>query len=500
MEFINNQPISQNLKRITKNAAIYSIGNIGVKIVSFLLIPLYTHYLAVYEVGIVVLLELLELFYLAAAHLGMINAVWRYFYQAQKTGDEKRYVASNYLFMVGANTAILLVLLLSGRLLARYFLSDVDYTALLQIFCIALFFGLSRLFILTLLRIYEKALQFISLVLLEALFLIGLTIWFVMGLDLGLWGVVFAKLIASGAIFVLTLLYVLKQFGLHYHHPDVDRSLRYGLPLVFNGLGIIFLTMADRYFIKELVSVGTAGVYGIAYKFGMIMNMVLVSPFAQAWHPLLFQLENHPAQRLTYQKVGLHFVQVGVIVWLVIAVGSKYLLRLTTTADYYSGIVIIPWIAFSYLLYGMQQVFKAGALIHNKTVHLTAYTLLAVAMNVILNLLLIPKWGMLGAAVATLCSYFFVLVFILTLSQKYLYINWRWKKMLSTIFLGVVLYFLSLRLSFDNVEMDFVKDLFFVICLPMMMFILKLVSWQEVKRFLYSFQTENLAASQKLLK
>jgi len=74
---INSQTDSE-LGRVGRNTLIYSIGNIAVKSVTLFFIPLYTHYLEVFEVGIIVLLELLELLYVAVAPLGTFSALWRF--------------------------------------------------------------------------------------------------------------------------------------------------------------------------------------------------------------------------------------------------------------------------------------------------------------------------------------------------------------------------------------------------------------------------------------
>jgi len=247
-------------------------------------------------------------------------------------------------------------------------------------------------------------------------------------------------------------------------------------------LSVFVLSMSDRFFIKEIISVEASGVYGISYKFGMILNMIFVVPLMQAWHPILFRLENAPEQKVTYQKIALYYVQIGSLLMLAVVVASKYLLKLTTTAEYHSGIIIVPWIALSYLLFGLQNFFKAGALIHNKTIQMTQYGLLAAVLNIILNLVMIPAFGILGAAIATTLSYFVMIVLILRLSQKHLHINWLWKKMIPVILLGMIFSWLGL-IDLNDLTRNFVKDGSILILLPVLMILLKLVSLKEIKRF-----------------
>jgi len=475
--------VETELRNVSKNTLMYSIGNVAVKVVSFLLIPLYTHYLDVFDVGIIVLLELLEIFYNSVATLGLVNGIWRYFYNARQEGREGRFVVSNYIFMLGANLLLLVILLLTSGFIAAYFLSQPDYAHLMRLFSVALFFGISRVYLYTLVRIYEKVLPFVLIAFVDSLLLIGLTIWFVIGFEAGINGVILAKVISSGLVFLFTVTYGAKKFGFHYSHHDVRQSLNYGFPLVFHGIGLLILMMSDRYFIKELISVEAGGIYGIAYKFGMIMNMALVTPFGNAWHPLLFRLEGDPNQKAIYQKIALHYVQVATLVWLGISIGSKYGVQIATTAQYYSGIMIIPWIAFSYLLYGLQNVLKAGALLNNKTVAMTRYTVISAILNIVLNFLLIPTWGMMGAAVSTVLSYLTMLLLIYRLSQQHFYISWLWKKMLSIIFLGGLVYCLTV-LNIPELKYQLLLDLIVIITFPALLIVLRLVSIQEIRHFI----------------
>jgi len=474
--------IDGELKTVGKNTLIYSIGNIAIKSVTFFFIPLYTHYLSVFEVGIIVLLELLELFYNAVAPLGVFSAVWRYFTTERKSGTEKKFISSNILFVLAVNAVLATLLIVCAPSITKIYLSEGSLSNLVRVFIIILFLGLSRTVIVNLLRIYEQAFRFIVFVFVDFVLLILLTLGFVIGLDLGLWGIIYAKLITSGLIFFFAVFYILKQHGLHYDHKDVIRSLRFGFPLMFNGISMLILSMSDRFFIKEIISVEASGIYGISYKFGMILNMVFVVPLMQAWHPILFRLENAPEQKVTYQKIALYYVQIGSLLMLAIVVASKYLLKITTTEEYHYGIIIVPWIAFSYLLFGLQNIFKAGALIHNQTIKMTQYGLLTAGLNIILNMAMIPTLGILGAAIATTLSYFVLMVLILRLSHKYLHINWLWRKMIPVILLGMIFSWLA-SIDLNKLQLNFAKDATVLILLPTLMLLLKLVSLKEIKRF-----------------
>ena len=478
----NDQNVETELKNVSKNTFIYGMGNVAVKSVTFLFIPLYTHYLSVFEVGIIVLLELLEVLYIAIAPLGIFGALWRFFNPEKKAGREKEFISSNILFIFAVNAVFCTILFFCASFISEVYLSASNLTGLVRVHVIVLFMGVSRTVLYTLFRIYEQAFRFITFVFIDFSLLILISLYFVIGLDLGLRGVIYAKVITGSLVLIFVLFYFVKQFGLHYVHKYVVRSLRFGFPLMFNGISLLVLSTSDRFFIKEMISVEASGIYGISYKFGMILNMVFVMPLVQSWLPVLFRLENAPEQKVTYQKIALYYVQIGSLLMLAIVVASKYLLKITTIEEYHYGIIIVPWIAFSYLLFGLQNIFKAGALIHNQTIKMTQYGLLTAGLNIILNMAMIPTLGILGAAIATTLSYFVLMVLILRLSHKYLHINWLWRKMIPVILLGMIFSSLGI-IDLKELQLNFAKDAVLLLLLPVLMLLLKLVSLKEIKRF-----------------
>jgi len=475
--------IRADLKAVGRNTAIYGAGSVISKAVSFLLIPLYTQFLTGYEVGIIVLLEVVEALYNSAAPLGLINSLWRFFHIERERGKEKELMASNYLFILAVNVLLFLALAAGSHWVARVYLSNGAYSTILRWFFLALFLGLSRVFLLSLLRIYEKAVQFIVLAIADFVILLALSIWFVAGLGLGIEGVIYAKVIASALMFLLTAAYVGRRYGFRFETSIVRRSIRYGFPLIAHGVALLVLALSDRVLIKQLISVESSGVYGISYKFGMMMNMVLVTPFVQAWQPLMFRLEKQPNQKETYQRVALHFIQIAVIAWLVISVVSKYLVWLSSPEQYYGGIIIIPWIAFSYLLYGWQNIFKAGALLNNETGKIARYTTLSAILNVALNLVIIPEWGLQGAAVTTVISYLLMVILVYKLSQESLPVQWRWQKMMIILLLGATFVVVS-AYDASGTAANILKDVGLIILLPVCMLLFRLVSPGEIKGLL----------------
>jgi len=175
-----------------------------------------------------------------------------------------------------------------------------------------------------------------------------------------------------------------------------------------SALAVWVLTWSDRYLLRLLADYTEVGLYDVAYKFGMIVNMVLVAPFRTAWLPFLFQIRESPDAERIYGVVLTYFFAVGMGLFLFLSLFSREIVRLCTTPVYLPTYRAIPLVAFSYLCYGVYFIVDAGVLLAGKTRFYPMITGAGAALNVGLNLWLIPQFGMMGAALATLIAYVFI--------------------------------------------------------------------------------------------
>jgi O-antigen/teichoic acid export membrane protein len=473
------QVLTRELKSLTKNTAIYSFGNIAVKGVAFLLVPLYTHYLTVYEVGIVVLLEVLELFYSSVAALGMSNSMWRFYNPAKQAGKEAVFFSTHFVLSLVVSPIVFIFPFLFSDLIANVYLSN-DESSLVRVFLIISLLGMNRIYLNSVLRILERAVPFIVLALLDFMITIVVTIICIVSLELGIWGVAYGKLASVTLISIVAFAFMVKNYGIHFDGKIAWESIKYGAPLTLSSVSYIVLTLSDRFFVKELIGVAASGIYGVCYKFGMIINMIVVAPFIQSWFPVLYRAENAPEQRLIYQRVGLYYIQVLTCLWFVITVASKYTIWFATPEDYHLGISLVPVVAFAYIVYGMENIFKAGAMLANKTQQLTAIAVAMAMTNLVLNFLFISEFGLMGAAIATVLTHVVQATCVLRLSQKHLHIPWNWRKILLIPGLGAFFCLMSV-LNTADMTLEIVKDLGLFICLPLVMILLKLISVHEIK-------------------
>jgi O-antigen/teichoic acid export membrane protein len=167
----------------------------------------------------------------------------------------------------------------------------------------------------------------------------------------------------------------------------------------------------DRRLLEALDGHGTVGLYDIGYKLAQIPNLLLLGPFIQIWQPFVFAIRD-PRERA--RVVG------EISTYAVLAIGSAVIVlvlagrELVTLIDYSKGQTyleaasFIPWVASGYVLWAVYNTSQIPLLVDKRTGRLLALNALGLCVNISANLLLIPRFGALGAAYAT-CLTFFVL-------------------------------------------------------------------------------------------
>ena len=451
-------------KQLISKSSIYSIGNIFVKLVAFILIPLYARKLLPAEYGIVALLELVELVGKTVLTFGLTQSILRFLIHYKSEKKEHELFFSSYVFLFIINTIILGFLYLFPERLVENILSlSPENILYFRYVLIIIFSGLFQSIFVIILQAEEKAFYFITYSLFTFLLLIGLNIYKVAYLNEGVLGIVESKLYVAILNFIIVNIYFFYRFRPKYSYSILKESFSYGFPLIFVGVSLTILSLIGRYFLKIFRDIDEVGIYSMTYKFGMIINMILITPFRQAFMPLMFRLADQKDIKRLFRNFLTYFLFIGFMFFLAFSLFAREILILVTSPQYVRGYVILPLIAFSYLLFGIRIIF-VGALSVNKKTKIIAYSTVAGALlNIGLNILFIPGWGMIGAAIATLVSYLFITIASYIPLQKMYVINWDWTRAGKITVTGFVLYAVSLLFT--------IKNIYFSICWKAILFI-----------------------------
>jgi O-antigen/teichoic acid export membrane protein len=262
------------------------------------------------------------------------------------------------------------------------------------------------------LRLEHQALRFGLIRLFGIVVTLALNFLFVLRWKWGVEGIFRANLIASVGVLILLLPTIRTRLAWRWDRDVARTFLPFGLTNVPAYLGSMMVQVIDRPIVQSFLGLAALGVYQANYRMGFVM-MVFVGLFEYAWRPFFMRqaLKDDAAARRLFARVFTLFTGVCLLAFLALAWGLPALVstpifgRRLLTEAYDAGRSIIPVILLAYVFQGMYTNFLAGIYIKERNRALPWVTGLGASVNVAANFLLIPRWGMMGAAVATLLAY-----------------------------------------------------------------------------------------------
>jgi O-antigen/teichoic acid export membrane protein len=206
----------------------------------------------------------------------------------------------------------------------------------------------------------------------------------------------------------------------------------------------------DRFLIKAYCGLEASGVYGAVYKLAMIINLLIIS-FRYAWHPFYVASSKDPDANKLFSRIMTYFAMLCGGLFLVISfwidrLAGLHLLGLTFLDQRYSGgLPLVPIIVLSRIVYGFYLQFSAGIYLSEQTKQLPWISISAASIQIGLDMILIPLWGLPGAAWAALIGMLYMTIAIAWKSKRVYPIHYEWKK-IAEIFLVTSLAYAVIRL------------------------------------------------------
>ncbi|PDV99983.1 oligosaccharide flippase family protein [Candidatus Chloroploca asiatica] len=394
--------------KLLSNATIYIGGTMLQKAFGFLLIPLYTRYLTPADYGIIGLGAAISGVLALLIGLGIYSGVARMFYDyLDDPVTLRRYISTNSLFLFGVTVLSVTMLLMFGQPVWDSLTSgQVAFKPYVQLMVLGAGVDALAQLPLVLYRTEQRAAAFviaqISMFVLRA----GAVIYFVVYLGMGAAGQMTGDLMASAAVAGVLLLLLARRYGtLHIHRDYLAMTLAYSLPLLPHLLSAWALGAIDRLMLESRVSLTELGLYNLGYQLALVMN-VLIFSFNQAYSPYYYGLMKTRQQPefIITRIIRLFVAGMGALCLVGILFAAEFV-RWIAPIHYAGAEVYVPPILFGYLLLGLYNFSIAPIFYYKHTRIVPQITLVAAALNIVLNLWWIPLIGALGAAWATACAY-----------------------------------------------------------------------------------------------
>lgn len=428
------------LRLIARHTFVYGAGIVAAKLVSVVMLPVYTHYLTPGDFGILELLETTVDVIGMLAGMGLAASAFKHYPEIKTPEERKRFVSS---LLIGSAGVALLVALagvaLSGPLTRLIFGTHAD-PLYFRVFFLTFFFQSFSNIGLAVVRVEERSGLYVVLTVAKLILTVSLNIWFVVGLHAGVIGVLSGNAISSAALALALAAYASRRFGMHYSHSTFRKLSRFGAPLGISSIGSFVLTYSDRYFLNHYQGSAPVGVYSLGYSFAFLLSSFAVVPFGQIWEPRRFVIAQRPDAQLIYRRMfyylnlALFTGSIGLVLF------TKDGLSVLVGPGFVNAYRVVPLLLITTIIQQWTAYCNFGLFLKNAT-HVLAWAgVLAAGTALMLNWVLIPRYGMMGAAWATVFAYIVRFVPTYVLAQRQYYVRYPWGKVciLAAIF-GVVL-------------------------------------------------------------
>jgi O-antigen/teichoic acid export membrane protein len=420
--------VIDKLKQLAKSSIVYGLGNYGVKVVGFLLIPVYTRYLAPADYGVMSLVSAFGGALFIFLNLGQSTALFRFYYEHDAEAGRDRVIAGSLWVVLLCSMPLTGLVLVFIKPTAQALLGDSSLYPLVVIGVLTVACRQVLRLPFAVLRADEQDTQYASWSVARTGLSALLAIALVVGLQWGVRGVLLASLLSEGTMCVLLLPRILGAMRVGWAGPEMWAQLTYGLALVPGAMAGFTLDLSDRLFLKHYSNLHEVGLYSLGYRFGEIISFV-VSAVQLAWPQFVFSNRRSERAPELYSYATTYYVAGMLLIILGISVLAPELLRLMAAPSYQRAAPVVPIVSLAYLCEGLCYVATIGIMIRKRPLVRSAAIIAAAAVNIGLNFLWIPTYGMMGAAWATLFGFLVQTVIQVIVSLRYFSVPYQWDRL-----------------------------------------------------------------------
>ena len=423
-----------NLGSLAWQTVVYGLGSVAGSAVPLVLVPLYTRVLSQAGYGALEMLVISVSVLSVLLQMGMGPAVFRSLKPDAPPGSRDRAMtgALGVVAAMGVGAVVVVTAVrepLTRALLGEGFPTFLVVAATVQ----AATHGLASI-PLALLRMEERARLHSVLNAGRAVLAIGILV--PLTLTLGLVGVVLG-LAAESAIFAgIALAVVRSRWSWRWSGAEVRALLRFGLPLIGTGFGLMIVGTADRYLLRSFATLEAVGVYALGYRIASTLNM-LVRSFQTSWPAVLFA-QDHGAEAVTFfARVAKYVVVTLAFVGMALSVFAGDILGIVAPDSWVPQTEpLVPVLCFSFVMRGVFTATAVGVNLRDRTEGTTVAANVAAAVQVLVGLLLVPAWGTLGAAWATAVAMTTLAAVGTAISLRLMWIPYEWGRLTLVLLAG----------------------------------------------------------------
>ena len=423
------------VRRFFKDSAIYGIATILSKGVTVLMVPIYTAFLSKTQLG------LLDLLLGGTAVLSMIigldisNALAREYGETGALDQRRRYSSTALWFSLGVFGMALVFILPQAELIAHWVIGDKSAAPAVRAAALCMAISGIYLVVAQQLRWMMQPGKFGIVSVWFTLVSLSTTLLLVSKYRMGEVGVLYGTMTGAAAGLLLALWFCRGEFARSFNSACLRQMLVFCIPIVPSSLAVVVSQYASRFVLEHDLGRDAVGVFGVATRLGGLAGLVMLG-FGSALTPLIYAGQHDPGTPKQLARIFRIFVAVASLGLAGLTLFAPEILALLTRSDYSAAMPLLGWLAPAFLLSQM-YIFAPGAWIRRRMWWVAAINIGTAAAAVGLNVLLVPRLGLPGAALATVLAAGLNFGFNMVVSQKFYPVPHHWRALGAVVIIGM---------------------------------------------------------------
>lgn len=407
-------------RKLLKNSGIYSIVQILQKAIGLFLLPVYTTLLTPEDKGITDVIQPMVSFLVIFYTLSLNSAIVRFYVDYKEDKKKlKEFWGTCISFIILNSIFLTIILVIFRKIFLLPIVKGVNFYPYVILGLISVTFNPIYTIFQSTLQAKEQSAKYGLNNLLYFICNLSLNILFVVGFRIGALGVLLALAITDTIFFIYTLIKFLPEITLKIKKVYLKQALKYSLPLLPHSLSGWAVAMIDRIFLNGYEGLASPAIYSTGAQFANIIN-VITAAINQAYVPWFFnKMKNKEENENEIVKISEYITIVYCFLAMGMSLFGPEIFKIMVNKQYEYGWRVIPFLSFSFVFNGIYYFYVNPLFFNKKGVKFIAVgTFSGAILNSLLNVLLIPRFSMMGSAFASLISIFISCIIVMLISKK----------------------------------------------------------------------------------
>jgi O-antigen/teichoic acid export membrane protein len=393
--------------------------------------------------------------------MGLNNALLRSWYDYEES-ERPKLAATVLIFLGVTSVPLLLLLALGSQYISQLIFQTPAYSQHLRIILLLTFFEVFNVVPDTLLRLRNASVRYSLCQTLGFIVQLGVIIFSVAYLKRGIEGVLLGNLAGSACENGLMFFSARKDLRWGFNRAELRIMLAFGVPIIFGRIAASVFQWIDRFFLKHYTTLRIVGIYSLGNQLATPVSLLITTPFSMIWANMQFSAMKDDDAKEYYARMLTYVVFAASTLALPLAILIEDVLRIFARDKYWEAATIVPWLAFNAVLDAANPVLNIGLSLKRKSIHSASIFIIAALINVGLNFIIIPPFGMMGATIATVISYIVMLAIKYFISQHFVHVDFEWARIGKVFACAFALFILSRTIDIHQSALPFCARLPFV--------------------------------------